>query len=127
MSASRLYGIWFRCVGKLFPEERITRVRNLTWLIVGLYLSHSVHLRRVVARLPFRVALCATVQRLSRFLQKSAFLGCVWYRPIAQALLAEAALHRLMRLVVDGSTGGRRPAVARMALAPCLAPEGQFT
>ena len=106
MSASHLYDIWFRYVGKLLPGERITRVCNLTWLIVGLYLSRSVHLSRVAAKLPFRVTLCATVQRLSRFLQNSAFRVRVWYRPIAQALLAEAALHGLIRLVVDGSKVG---------------------
>ena len=140
MSASRLHDIWFRYVGELLPGERITRVCNLTWLIVGLYLSHSVHLSRVAAKLPFRVTLCAAVQRLSRFLQNSAFRVRVWYRPKcqfcrphidhrraeladAQAWLAEAAL----RPDTPGrwrEQDGRRPSVAHRHCRqspPCLA------
>jgi hypothetical protein len=42
--ADRLYDTWLRRIIELLPGERITRVRNLVWLIVGMGLSRSVHL-----------------------------------------------------------------------------------
>ena len=41
MSVDRLYDIWFRRLRELLSTERITRVRNLAWLMVGLSLFPS--------------------------------------------------------------------------------------
>jgi len=103
MSANHLYDTWFQRVRKSLPDERITRVRNLTWLIVGMYLSQSVHLARIATRLPFLVSLQAITTRLTRFLQNGAFQVRRWYRPIAEALLRQAAAQGVVRLIVDGS------------------------
>lgn len=103
MPANRLYDTWFPWAKKLLPDERITRVRNLVWFIVGMYLSQSVHLSRIAVKLPFQVTLRATVQRMNRFLQNHAFHVRTWYRPVAEALLKGAAAAGLVRLIVDGS------------------------
>lgn len=103
MPANRLYDTWFLWVRKLLPDERITRVRALVWFIVGMSLSQSVHLSRIAVKLPFQVTLQATTKRLSRFLQNSALRVRAWYRPVARALLAQAAAHGPVRLIVDGS------------------------
>jgi len=117
MPVNHLYDTWFRAVRKLLPEERITRVRNLVWLIVGMYLSQSVHLSRIAARLPLRVTLPATVQRLSRFLQSAAFRPRLWYRSLAEGLLAAAARCGPVRLIVDGSKIGARHQLLIVTLA----------
>jgi hypothetical protein len=49
MSANRLYHTWFVRILQLRPDERITRLRNLVWLMVGIYQSRSVHLSAVAA------------------------------------------------------------------------------
>ena len=36
MSANRLYHTWFEQIRQLLPDERITRVRNFVWLLVGM-------------------------------------------------------------------------------------------
>jgi hypothetical protein len=103
MPANRLYDTWFQWIRKSLPDERITRVRNLTWLIVGMYLSQSVHLARIGSQLPFQVSLTSVTARLARFLQNGAFRVRDWYRPIAEALLGQAAAQGVVRLIVDGS------------------------
>jgi len=44
MSTNRLYHTWIERIRQLLPDERITRLRNFAWLIVGIYQSKSVHL-----------------------------------------------------------------------------------
>ena len=42
MSANRLYHTWFEQIGQLLPDERITRLRNFVWLMVGIYQSKEI-------------------------------------------------------------------------------------
>ena len=43
MSTNRLYDTWMRRICELRPQQRITQVRNLVWLMIGIHESHSVH------------------------------------------------------------------------------------
>ena len=117
MSASQLYDTWFRRIRKLLTNERITRVRNLTWLLVGLQLGQRIQLSAIMSKLPFVAKLPSRVQRLSRFLQSEAFQVRAWYRPIAEKLLAEAADHGAVRLLVDGTKVGAKHQLLMVALA----------
>lgn len=117
MSANRLYDTWFHLIRELRPTGRITQVRNLAWLIVGMLLSRSVHLSAVAAKLPFRVTLLATVQRLSRFLSNDALHVRSWYGSTAKRLLAEAAAHGSVRLIIDGSKVSAHHQLLMVALA----------
>ena len=72
MSASQLYDTWFCRIRKLLANERITRVRTLTWLLVGLQLGQRIQLSAIMSKLPFVAKLPSRVQRLSRFLQSEA-------------------------------------------------------
>ena len=42
MPINTLYHTWNMQIRQLRPTERITRIRNITWLIVGIYQSRSV-------------------------------------------------------------------------------------
>lgn len=103
MSADRLYDTWFRRIKELLCMERITRVRNLVWLMVGLTLSRSVHLSQIAAKLPSQAKLLSKVQRLTRLLQNGAFQVRSWYRPLVQPLLAQVAKCGPIRLILDAS------------------------
>ena len=35
MSTNRLYHTWFKRIRQLHPSERVTRLRNFVWLMVG--------------------------------------------------------------------------------------------
>ena len=52
MSANHLYHTWFERIRQLRPDERITRLRNLVWLMVGIYESRSVHLSDIASKIP---------------------------------------------------------------------------
>jgi hypothetical protein len=43
MSINQLYSNLFKRIRQLRPQERITRVRNLAWLMTGIFDSRSVH------------------------------------------------------------------------------------
>jgi hypothetical protein len=101
MPANPLYDTWFRQIRELCPTERVTRIRNLVWLMVGMHQSRSVHVSHIAVKLPLRATLLATVQRLTRFLQNPAFRVRPWYAPIAGPLLAE--VQGPVRLIIDGS------------------------
>jgi len=127
MSACHLYDTWFRRIRKLLPAERLTRQRNLCWMIMGMYLSKSIHLSKIACRLPFRAKLTSITRRLRRFLHNADFRPREWYRPIAEQLLARAALSGTVRLIVDGSKVGAghqllmvAQAYRKRGLADCL-------
>jgi hypothetical protein len=44
MSVNRIYHTWVERIKQLRPKERVSRVKNMAWLITGIYESQSVHL-----------------------------------------------------------------------------------
>ena len=107
MSANRLYHTWFEQIRQLLPDERITRVRNFVWLLVGIYESKSVHLSDVASKIPGRAKELSIVRRLSRFLANPAVRVREWYAPVARNLLqAMAQSVGEIRLIADGTKVG---------------------
>jgi hypothetical protein len=82
------------------PEERITRLRNMALLIVGLHLSRSVHLGLIVRKWPLASKEPSLVNRLHRFLVNPSLVVREWYEPIAVQLI-QAFSGRQIRLVID--------------------------
>ena len=107
MSINQLYHTWFQRVRQLRPSERITRLRNLAWLVVGIYQSRSVHLSRIATKIPSSAKLISLTRRLSRFLDNPAVHVREWYKPIAQnVLLSMANTVGEIRLIADGTKIG---------------------
>ncbi len=107
MSVNRIYHTWKERIKQLRPKERISRVKNMAWLITGIYGSQSVHLSKIGNKIQGRASLSSHIQRLSRFLKNKAVRVREWYQPIAQNLIARVvAAGQEVRLVVDGSKIG---------------------
>jgi hypothetical protein len=102
MPANYLYHTWSDRIRQLRPEARKTLIRNFTWLLVGIYLSRSVHLSLIANKIPGRAKLNSTIQRLRRFLH-SAIGVREWYGPIGEELLKQQAQQGQIRLIVDGT------------------------
>ena len=102
MPANRLYHTWFERIRQLSSTARKTTIRNFTWLLVGIYLSRSVHLSLIANKIPGRAKLNSVVQRLSRLLQSTMSVR-QWYGPLGEELLQSQAQHGHIRLIVDGS------------------------
>jgi hypothetical protein len=83
-----------------WPEERITRQRNLALLVTGLYLSRAVQMALVVRVWPSRSKEPSLVNRLRRFLDNPRVDVRRWYRPVAERLVQSLAGQPL-RLVID--------------------------
>ncbi len=107
MPINDLYSIWRQRILQLRPQERITRVRNLAWLITAIFHGRSVQLSPIATKIPARVNLLSVVRRLSRFLDNPAVRVREWYEPIARDWL-ESAAHTMgeIRLIADGTQVG---------------------
>ena len=107
MPTNQLYHTWMRQICELRPRERVTRLRNFVWLIVGIYQSRSVHLSKVAGKIPGLANLVSLTRRLSRFLDNPAIHVREWYEPIArQWLQAQWRCLKEIRFIVDGTKVG---------------------
>ena len=107
MPINALYHTWFMKIRQLQPTERITRVQNFAWLLVGIHQSRSVYLSRIAAKIPGKAKLLSFIQRLSRLLANPAINVRDWYEPIARSWLDSQAGHlQQVRLIVDGTKVG---------------------
>ncbi len=68
----------------LKPGQRITQIRTFVWLIIGVYQSRSVCLRRIAGKIPGPAKLLSVTRRLSRLLDNPAIRVREWYEPIAR-------------------------------------------
>ena len=108
MPINRLYRNFQDLLVQLRPGERQTRVRNFSWLLVGLFLSRSVHLGKLANKIPTtRATLPSVVRRLSRLVDNTSIRVREWYEPLAHRLL-ECQARKLgeVRLIVDGTKVG---------------------
>src|SRR4030067_1113020 len=118
MPINTLYHTWIMEIRQLRPMERITRVQNFAWLLVGIYQSRSVYLSRIAGKIPGQAKLLSFTQRLSRLLANPAINVHAWYEPIARSWLESQARHvQQIRLIVDGTKVG----FAHQLLIVCLA------
>jgi hypothetical protein len=107
MPTNHLYHTWFQQIRELRPLQRITQIRNFAWLMVGIYLSRSVHLSKVAGKIPGPAKLVSITRRLSRFLDNPAVQVREWYEPIARPWLqAQWQCLGEVRLIVDGTKVG---------------------
>jgi hypothetical protein len=107
MLINPLHGTLQRLLLQLRPGERITRIRNVSRLLVGLCLSRSVHLSKIASKIPTKATLPSATRCLSRLLDNPAIRVRAWYEPIARSSLERAAKGGgEIRLIVDGSKVG---------------------
>ncbi len=107
MPINNLYHTWFGRITILRTKQRLTQIRNFTWLIVGIQLSRSVNLSKIAGKIPGTAKLVSLTRRLSRFLDNPAIHVRSWYEPIAREWLSAQAEQSLqIKLIVDGTKVG---------------------
>jgi hypothetical protein len=118
MRINQLYHNWMTQILQLRPGERITRVRNLVWLMAGIFESKSVHLSKIAMKIPGNANLVSITRRLSRFLDNPAIRVREWYEPIARHWLTVAAnTVGEVRLILDATHMGFGHQLLMVALA----------
>ena len=103
MTIIQTYDTFRKKIHHLVPTGHAYRERNLVWLMVGIYLSHSVHLSKVANKMTGNAKRVSRSRRLSRFLDNGAVRVRRWYEATAVYLLAEAARAGVVRLIMDGT------------------------
>ena len=97
--------------------ERITRLRNMAFLLVGLTQGHGIHLSKIVEHWPgLESKEPSLVNRLRRFLDNPAVVVRVWYEPIVVHLL-QAFAGQVFRLIIDCSKVGFHHRILTVSLA----------
>lgn len=104
MAIVGLYHTLLARVCAQLPQERITRLRTLAWLMSGLVYSRSVHLSAMANHLPGLSKKLSKVKRLERWLDNGGVRVRRWYAPVAQDLLRRVSQSQGgIRLVLDGT------------------------
>mgnify|MGYP001817572191 FL=1 len=105
MPIPELYHTCRKMLHELRPDERVTRIHNFSWLLVGLYESRSVHLSKIAEKIPGEACLASLTRRMRRLLDNPAIQVRYWYEPLAKMIIQRLA-HGEIRLIVDGSKVG---------------------
>jgi hypothetical protein len=95
----RLYATVLTQLRKWMPRERSTRMRNLSWLMVGLFLARSVHLSHIARKLPLPGQLPSLTNRMRRFLNNPRVDVRRYYRPVAKLLIERFSEGQLIMLI----------------------------
>ena len=95
----RLYHTLFSQLRKWMPEERITRLRNLSWLMAGMFLARSVHLSYIARKIPLPGQVLSLTNRLRRLLDNPRVEVRRYYRPVAQLLIERFRGQKLVLLM----------------------------
>lgn len=117
MRTNQLYHNWLMQIMQLRPGERITRIRNMVWLLVGIFESKSVHLSQIALKIPGSAKLVSATRRLSRFLANRAIHVREWYEPVARYWLNVANMTGEIRLIFDATHVGFGHQLLMVALA----------
>ncbi len=118
MNTNQLYNNLLQQIMQLQPKERITRIRTMAWLMVGIFQSRAVHLSKIAVRIPGRALLLSVTRRLERFLDNPAVRVREWYKPVARHWLETAwQLVGEIRLILDASHVGFNHQLLMVSLA----------
>lgn len=118
MAITQMYHTCFEKIRQLRPKERVTRVRNMAWLLAGLFVGQCVHLSHIVRKIPGASQKLSKVKMLSRLLNNRHIHVRAWYEPIARELLTSVVAHgQTIRLLVDGTKVGNGHQLLMVALA----------
>lgn len=68
MPINTLCHTWIQRIRVWCPNQRITQVRDFTWLMVGIYLSRSASLSRIAGKISGTTYLVSVKRGISRLL-----------------------------------------------------------
>lgn len=107
MSINHMYDICFERIAQQLAGERITRIRNFTWLMVGIFMSKSVQLNKIGLKIPGTAKEVSVVRRLSRFLSNPGIVVRTVYEPIVKKWIRDLlTTQRNLLLIIDATRVG---------------------
>ena len=104
MAIVQTYHTFHQQIRQMLPVKHVSRLRNLAWLMTGIYHSRSVHLSHIASQMLGQAKRRSRTRRISRFLHNGHVRVRQWYKPVAESLLAEAvAKGQTIQLIIDAT------------------------
>ena len=100
---NQLYRSLYERVIEILPDEVASRLTNLVYLMMGIYLARKVQTGLIAGKIPLRIKRVSIIRRLERFLDNGAVRVRSWYKRVAVGLLEAAASSGRMALIIDGT------------------------
>ena len=102
MSSSQgLYNRLFAYLREVHPDPHVKRISNWVWIMVGMILSHSVHLSQIAQYIPSEAEAAGRIAQIRRWLSNRFVDPVEFYRPlISQVLQSWAGQH--VFILMDG-------------------------
>ncbi len=100
---SQLYRSLYERLIALWPEAVDSRLTNLVYLMMGIFLTQKVQTGLIANQIPLRAKRMSIIRRLERFLNNPAVRVRAWYAPTARWLLQAAASSGHITLIIDGT------------------------
>lgn len=118
MTNTQLYHTLMKQIEHVIPSERITRKRLFAWLMVAMFWGRTPQMSRLANKLPGPSQKKSKAEKLRRWLHNRHVRVRQWYKPIAQALIKQAAQSgKPIILIVDGTKIGNGHQLLMVALA----------
>ena len=73
MTTNTLYDTWYSRLMQMYTDWHKPQLGNMTALLMGIYLSHSVHLSQIANHIAGYASLVSITRRISRFLDGTGF------------------------------------------------------
>lgn len=86
-SSHKLYARLFDYLRAVHPHPHVQRIRNWAWIMVGMILSHSVHLNKIAQHIPSEAQAAGRIAQIRRWLSNRFVDPVQFYRPLIQAVL----------------------------------------
>lgn len=85
--SDELYTRVFTKLRAVHPEPHVKRIANWVWIIVGLILSHSVHLSQIAQHIPSAAQAAGRIAQVRRWLANTLIDVPTFYRPLIREAL----------------------------------------
>jgi hypothetical protein len=100
-SSHELYTRVFTKLRTVHPEPHLKRIANWVWVIVGLILSHSVHLSQIAQHIPSEAQAAGRIAQVRRWLSNKFIHVADFYRPLIREVV-QAWAHQNVFVILDG-------------------------
>ncbi len=115
-SSHRLYNELFGYLRAVHGEPHVKRVSNWVWIVVGMILSHSVHLAQIAQHIPSEAQAAGRIMQIRRWLSNRYVKPVEFYRPLIRRVLESWAGHDVYILLDATAVNQSKLQILRMAL-----------
>ena len=98
-----LYRSLYERLITLLPDECDSRITNMVYLMMGIFLAKKVQTGVIASKVPVRAKRVSIIRRLERFLDNRAVRVRAWYEQVAVGLLQAASVSGRIDLIIDAT------------------------